>query len=125
MPPGRGGNFTFPVDIDGDIVWNNSAGSLDAHCRHHPSCRMNRTVRPGTRAHGLQGRPVGILLRWLEVGSEFATKAEHQRSNKDIFKMTPPHRQRRRAWAELVNFPALAFERPRGPGEDPEPLGLC
>jgi len=115
----------WPWSHHGTIVWNEAASSLDAHCTYHAECRLNRTTRPGPRAYGQQGRPVGMLLAWLEKGATCATKADHEAMKKDLMALIHPDRQRLRAAAEAIAFPPLELERPRLPGEDPEPLGLC
>ncbi len=82
-------------------------------------------MKGGPRAHGQQGRPLGYLLRWLELGPTCHDKKAHDRIKSDIFAMALPERQRLRRVAILSNFAALALERPLTPGEDPEPFGLC
>ena len=79
----------------------------------------------GRRAHGQQGRPLGLLLAWLYTHASYATKDAHQAAEFDLYALAHPLRVERRAWAEQQHLGALMFERALAPGESPEPLGLC
>ena len=122
------GNISWDVP-GGRLVWTCAAESLDAHCNHahhqdkKNSCRVNRTRR--WRANGAQGRPIGLLLLWLSKHDEFETRTAHQEANKSLTAMPAHERQAQRSWAESVNLAALDYERPRRPGEPPEPEALC
>ena len=57
------------VPANGYIVKNNAAQSLDAHC-HSCGCAVNRRFKPFPNAKSgktkAQGRPMGLLIAWLE-----------------------------------------------------------
>ncbi len=66
----RGSNLQWPF-AGGHLTFDEPRHSLNAHChdpRHYSKsnpCRVNRTIVEGLCAH--QGRPLGILCRWLEA----------------------------------------------------------
>ena len=54
----------------GDLVWNKSSVSLDAHCHcKHGKCHCDRTIKASTRGRKNQGRPLGFLVAWLFLGN--------------------------------------------------------
>ena len=57
--------------VAGYVVWNKSGMSLDAHCmcdgHGRRDCKPDRSVKANGRRKA-QGRPLGFLLSWLQVG---------------------------------------------------------
>ncbi len=66
----------------GSIKYDTVRCQLSAHCcetsGHGAQCRLNRTCKPSTRGKLEQGRPLGLLLAWLDCHEKFASKAEHR-----------------------------------------------
>lgn len=134
-PPSRrpprfeGRNMIWEVP-GGRIVFNVTAGSLDAHCGN-PShanarnpCRLNRTVSRGSR-NPAQGRPIGMLLAWLSVSDSFPSRAAHHAARSDGSVLSLVLRRELRIWAMSERLGALEHEGARRPGEDEEPEGLA
>ena len=88
-PRQRQGNLSYDVPV-GFIVHNVAANSLDAHCSHlghvDPSnpCRLNRTVFPGPRGRGGQGRPVGLYMAWLAAAAKYDSRVAHKAAARDV-----------------------------------------
>lgn len=64
----------------GSIKYDTVRGFLAAHCgnpAHGKLCRLNRTCRPAARGRPAQGRPLGLLLAWLECHRHYPTKEAH------------------------------------------------
>jgi hypothetical protein len=73
----------FGLEQVGEIVWNQSGQSLDAHCSLHSDCHINRTIH-GSKHKKQNGRPVGMLVAWLLSGIStdpdlpvYGTRDEH------------------------------------------------
>lgn len=64
-PRGGGGWVVLEV-ASGWLRFNSSLGRLDAHCRSHPGCKMDRSLKKG---------PIGLCMAWLSHRS--GDKAEH------------------------------------------------
>lgn len=64
----------------GKVVFNEPAGSLDAHCHLHRDshlhCAVNRTVRM-SNPKVPRGRPLAFLLAWLRAGADYTTRDAH------------------------------------------------
>ena len=111
----------FDVPGFGHLRFNSSNKFLRAHCQepgHGSTCLRRRTCLESDRSPG-QGRPAGMLLAWLALGADVATKEEHM-------KLTPSFEKRSAARQAFEATPgASAFsemaERPRREGEPAEP----
>ena len=105
--------FVLPDDL-GELDYSVSGEYIRAHCwRHGDACRRQRTIR-SSDAIGRegQGRPVGLLIAWLQRGHEKATAAEHVAMRSNSF--TRQERQAARQY--LYSLPgghAWADERER------------
>lgn len=71
------------VDIRGDgkamLKYDTKLHILSAHCNHTdhgPHCRVNRTLKPRD-SNPAQGRPLGLLMAWLNFADAYATKGTH------------------------------------------------
>ncbi len=145
-PPKRAGAMAAPRGSNpywevpgGHIVYQVAQGSLDAHCGcdDHviPSnaCRTNRKSSHfvgAKSAHTLaQGRPIGYLLVWLQLGAT-VDRLDHDRmSNRklrtkaDCELLSWERRSKARAWAMQQPHLADLLKKERGcrDGEPDEP----
>ena len=118
----------------GTLVFNMVASSLDAHCRqpgHGDGCRLNRTVKAGRKANGSQGRPVGLLMAWLEDAANHPTRAAHLAAARAAAPVPEAYTREARQLARdrckaifAEGTGPLARERPKRPDELSEPEGL-
>ena len=94
----------------------------------HHDCRMTRTLeepprvgKPGSKSAG-QGRPLGLMLAWLQKQFDYSTQQAHLKSCK------PDLESRQEARRELRGMPRgeafLAYERALRPGESEEPEAI-
>ena len=104
----------------GTISFYANKNVFTAVCRHdgHGQCVVTRqaTIRARCR-----GRPLGFMVRWLELGEAAATKDDH-REMISVIQGDQPSRQVARLWAEATPEGRVlaAFERPRAAGEGVE-----
>ena len=104
-----------------ELHFNLSGEYLRAHCNAHPNCRRQRTVLPSSFAtHNQgQGRPIGLLVDWLERANDFDSKASHMKAK------APNHAQRDAARQRFKRMPNadefLAVERVQQDDEYSEP----
>ena len=78
MPPTETHRIELP-DLSGYLLWNPTKLTLDAHCNTHGvGCKMDRTLKPGNSG---QGRPLGMLLLWLERAADPRLKDYHGHSD--------------------------------------------
>ena len=108
--------FSTPV---GDLAFYPQNSTMSAFCTNprHNDCRRNRTVKPSENIFRQgQGRPIGLLMAWLQQSNDYATKDEHVRWCNPGFR----HRQSGRSQFMALNDAArfAAHERPRRPDED-------
>ena len=96
---------------------------------HGPDCRMQRSVQAHPRARdrssilGGQGRPLGLLMSWLQAQTEHPTQQEH------IHLFSAARGARLEGRATLLLQPggagfAAATERPMEEGEEDEPARI-
>ena len=111
--------FYLPDNL-GSLRYYHSSGSMVAFCGrglHSSNCKRSGTCVPMTRS---KGRPIGLLVSWLQMAHQFADKTEH------VHTCRPSLQQRqdaRRFFMSLDNAADFAaFEMGRGPGEPEEPL---
>ena len=123
--------------VDGCIVWSETGNTINAHCerdchvrRPDPvlgtpaqCCHTDRSRMASDRRRG-QGRPVGLLIAWLQCQDKYVDKASHQAMK--IFLAGKGGLERRRAaraWlkAQPGFEHVFALERPKRDGEDSEP----
>ena len=106
----------------GDLRFYPKSGVMSAFCRceNHrggPDCRRSATCRP--KGPGA-GRPLGMLVAWLQRNSDFSSQMEHVHA----CHTTLAQRQAARRW--LMQQPGSAdfasFEKPARDGEDLEPV---
>ena len=68
-------------DLSGYLLWNPTKLTLDAHCNTHGAgCKMDRTLMAGGGKSG-QGRPLGMLLLWLQRAADSRLKDYHGHSD--------------------------------------------
>lgn len=117
----------------GKVVFNEPAGSLDAHCHLHRDshlhCAVNRTVRM-SNPKVPRGRPLAFLLAWLRAGADYTTRDAHfaARLGRDEAEALCTHERRVAIRSEIEADPywaeARSKERRPGPDEPLEPLRL-
>lgn len=129
---GRAGKSDIEVSVRGGFIRHYSAySSMVAHCDnplHGNRCRFTRSTKPSDRSSRAgQGRPLGLLLSWLQVGADenIRTAAEH------LHVSQPDFATRSSCRAELGSLVSadvvqamLACERPQRPGEGEEPTTI-
>ena len=114
---------------------------LAAHCRtpgHGMTCRLNRSaLSSGQPSRQHQGRPLGLLIAWLQAGASYtgpdAARRHHEMSTRNWAPgeeaLSFERRAAVRAWAEgqggLATLLELNVEQPPRAGEGPEPGGLA
>ena len=110
------------VPAFGQIRYNPSFSFMRAVCTFHgKDCRRQRTLvrnnlRPG------QGRPLGLLMNWLQKAADFESADEHKRMGVGSF---ADRQEARRIFAGLEGSDAfLDKERGRLGGEGDEPRTL-
>ena len=108
----------------GTIIWDKASSEFRCYCTacgHSNNCAKYRRSTEST-ANPVQGRPLGYLMAWLELGSG-TTEAHH----KDNVYPTPDQRRVARTRLQKLSerYPdiALLFRRERRcrPGEPDEP----
>ncbi len=103
------------------IHYNVTGEYMRAHCGLHDGCRRQRTCRPSTFAfHNQgQGRPLGLLLSWLESGDSHDDKASHVKA---LASSAAERRAARQKFKEVHGAEEfLALERPQRDDEYSEP----
>lgn len=125
--------------VVGQLLFNQNANQLDAHCSlaHHAhctrKCAIGRTVLAGNKL--AQGRPLGFLVCWLLLGSDHDSRDSHfacrlgrgphapafdhtcRQTARDLIESQPD-------WLDWLVATGCQ-ERIPNPGEPREPLGLC
>lgn len=99
---------------------------LTMECGHHDNCKLSRSCQAQTgnarKDREGQGRPIGLLLAWAEVATDFQGGHAHVH-----MKPLPDWEQRREARERAHALPemdaifALGLERDLRPGESEEP----
>ena len=80
LPPTETIRIELP-DLNGYLLWNPTKFTLDAHCNTHGAgCKMDRTLKAGGGNSG-QGRPLGMLLLWLDRAADSRIKDYHGHSD--------------------------------------------
>jgi len=119
-----GGSITFYDQKDGP-----NKGRFQAVCgntaMHGKLCRLTRTSAESARHDGAeaQGRPLGLLAAWLAAADFTETMEDHKSAVAFLSKQ-----ERSDARQQLMELPSgqrlAELERPRKPGEGPEPDGM-
>ena len=117
-------NALLLMQCDGGTLRYYKQGFFTATCNNprHKRCTLTRTAAAGKKP--AQGRPLGLMLAWLQWGEGLETRAQHwTRADWPSHESRSAQREAfsRREGAE--DF--LAFERELAPGEQGEPLGLA
>jgi hypothetical protein len=92
---------------------------------HGKLCRLTRTSAESARHDGAeaQGRPLGLLAAWLAAADFTETMEDHKSAVAFLSKQ-----ERSDARQQLMELPSgqrlAELERPRKPGEGPEPDGM-
>ena len=77
------GNAELVVDLGdlGQIRYNQTFGFLRAHCPlHGATCLRQRTLADSPMpSRAGQGRPVGLLVHWLQKASDYGDAASHKK----------------------------------------------
>ncbi len=137
-PGFRNPEWLFP---GGKIVYDVERESLDAHClnpnhkdKSNP-CRVNRTRLPDARGRPTaQGRPLGLLIRWLQICDLRENRTLHtgmckpkEATELDLALLEFENRVAARDlyFARPEYTDLFGLERPPRTGEGPEPLGKC
>ena len=110
----------YSVEVVGGRLAFYAAGFFTATCRNprHGRCVMTRSSQPGGKA--AQGRPLGLLMSWLQRSDLCLSKEEHW--NKESMPSLEQRTAARNQLASVVGGQTLlAFERPKRPGEADEP----
>jgi len=98
----------------------------------HGDCNLSRTLNeaekcvPGSVAEA-QGRPVGLLLAWLDKGRSCAVRDKKAHKDLLVQGVAPSLRRRLRAQfkTDPLSAPLFAAERRKRGGEDSEPEQEC
>ncbi|CAE7555383.1 hypothetical protein AK812_SmicGene45544 [Symbiodinium microadriaticum] len=91
----RPGTMEIPFRAPGlgELRFNND-GFLRAHCQKHGrDCKRQRATHPNPRRAG-QGRPVGLLMCWLEAQHSVSSAEEHKRLQVGSYEERRAARQR-------------------------------
>ena len=130
LPPLRRAEPVARARILADLTLEVPGGKLTYYARTqvctatcsndlHGRCVLTRTLVPGKPTQ--QGRPMGLLMAWLEMGQHVGTKAEHW--DKDSW---PTHQERLMARGFLSTLEGsegfFDAEKPLAEGESEEPL---
>ena len=113
--------FTIKVD-EHELHYNVTGEYMRAHCAKHEGCRRQRTIKPSAFSmHNRgQGRPVGLLVAWLNDAHLFDSRESHTRARRFSFEKRKNARQVFKQNPEASDF--FAFERDRTEDEsDSEP----
>eukprot|EP00971_Amphidinium_carterae_P350898 6491798-Amphidinium_carterae.2 len=124
----------FPADamiqLDnnlGKIAYHRSKDAYEAHCPCHARCVLTRTCKGKKKVRGTasaQGRPLGMLVAWLQMGEGATSREAHWDKAKWIDGLSL---DKRRAGRQLLkdmreSHVLFPFERPLLPGEEDEPV---
>lgn len=113
----------FDITNLGSIRYNMRSSTLVAFCPFHSdNCRRTRTCKSSTRNKD-QGRPLGVLMAWLQAGPDFENQQTHSSECRPSFEARVSAR---------ADFVALdggqdfsdSYERPVRSGEGPEPRNV-
>ena len=122
-PAARRGRASAALRVPGGaIYYYEHDGRFTAVCDNalHGSCVLTRS---NTRAAGMRGRPLGLMMGFLAVGALHDTKESHWAELGDL---VGNHAVRSELRLALSGIPGsgdlLAKERPRDAGEPDEPL---
>lgn len=103
----------------GSVRYNFKGENMVAHCEYHEgNCRKTRTVKAGRSAG--QGRPMALLVSWLNQADNYETAKQHSSECK------PSRKERLAARKEVNEDPecrafASKYERKRESNEEEEP----
>lgn len=67
----------------GEIRYNIAGDFFRAHCSclaHGPLCTRRRAAFEAASGTGGQGRPLGLLVHWLQTAEQFASKEAHMKA---------------------------------------------
>ena len=110
----------FDIPNVGSIRFNVKSSSMVAFCPFHTGhCRRTRTCKASTRNQD-QGRPLGVLMAWLEAGPDFEDQQSHSSECRPSFEARVSARSDFVALDGGQAFSDL-HERPLAPGEASEP----
>lgn len=108
--------FLLPEPVGGEIRYN-VRGFLRAHCpAHGPTCTRQRQTTQG-KSYG-SGRPIGMLVAWLEDASRCKSKAEHVAQPPQAFLRRQAARELFQSWPGSGGM--LGHERPQSAIESSE-----
>ena len=113
------------ISFDGhEIHYNVHGGYLRAHCGVHEDCRRQRTTRESTFAfHNRgQGRPLGLLVSWLQDAQNFPDRASHVKAKRSSWAKRKQARQDFKAVRHSQSF--FDLERDQRADEDSEPTDI-
>ena len=107
-----------------EIHYNVNGEAFRAHCSVHQGCKRQRTARSSQFSfHNKgQGRPLGLLMAWLESADQFPDKQSHMKAHAHDFAQRRPARARFKALPGSKTF--LDQEREQGDSEYSEPEDL-
>lgn len=115
---------------NGKVTFYRSDGRFEAVCRQHQQtskaiCRLTRTSAENARK-AAQGRPLGLLVAWLELARHHGCGREHKDPVFVNAGITLAQRQAARRSLEATDggVALLACERPQREGEPAEPVGV-
>ena len=112
--------FELP-DGSGTLRYYHASGSMQAFCclgrsLHSSDCRKSATCCPVKRG---SGRPIGLLVAWLQAAIDFDDKTEH------VHSCRPTYEARKAAREWFMTLPGASdfcsFEKPKAPGDPDEP----
>ena len=115
-------HFELP-DGQGAIRYNVTSCFFRAHCPLHRDCARRRSALESfTSVESGQGRPIGLLVHWLENAARYADKSAHMKAK------VPPHGERAEARRRFDAWPGAdniaGYERFSRPGEPEEPVRI-
>lgn len=121
--PRRAPVTEYKIDVgEHSLQFNITGQYFRAHCAQHEACRRQRTACASTmggRYNSGQGRPIGLLVDWLERADMFASKADHMKDRARSQDHRSAARQRFKALSGSDTF--LREEREQDDDEYSEP----
>ena len=108
---------------DHELHYNVTGEYFRAHCGLHVGCRRQRTLKASQFAfHNRgQGRPLGLLLAWLNDASQYADREAHTKAHARTFSHDKRSHERN-SFKDLPDSKIfLDLERPKNEDEKSEP----
>ena len=107
----------------GSVHYNVSGQYFRAHCPcHGDECRRQRTARESETGRAGQGRPIGLLVAWLQSAHAADSKEQHVRMK---VAGLSARQEARRFFLGLPGSTDLTDrEREKKPGEPDEPVTI-